>query len=66
MTPDEDTGAAARGALTLEPPAELFDGEDVDVGETAPQGVDLTDEEVEAIGGEASRRGEAASSAEAN
>lgn len=60
-------GDLARAALgSAEPPAMMFDGEDVDVGEGAPQGTELTLDEVEAILGEATRRGTAASGAEAN
>ena len=43
----------ARDALSLEPPEELFDGEDVDTGEDAPDDDDLTPEEVADITGQA-------------
>lgn len=54
MPEDDAAGGTAdvRDALSLEPPEELFDGEDVDTGD-APGDDDLTDEEVDDVVGQA-------------
>lgn len=63
MRENAPDGDDARDALSLEPPEELFDGEDVDTGEEAPDDDDLTPDELDDITGQA---GDAAAAKDVN